>query len=139
MADEPEIAAEEGPQHEGPDPRHWPADETIGGLAEDLRAVQDILALMGKGDPRLSGPHYKHAGLFLQSLEAQLRETLAVALLDAYGIELPEEPEDGRPEGARPDIAVMPAPDPSAPFGNAGKARALGATSGRDQLENPPL
>ena len=92
MTEQPEE--EETPVHDGPDPRRWPGREDIWPLAEDLRQADSMLELLdGKVARDGMPPAFDEARSLLRAIAAGCAGNLAVALLSAYGIPVPEEPE----------------------------------------------
>jgi hypothetical protein len=84
---------EEVPVHEGPDPRGWPGRQDIWPLAEDLRQADAMLELLdGKVARDVPAPAFEEARSLMRAITAECAGKLAVALLAAYGVTLPEEP-----------------------------------------------
>lgn len=91
MTEAPED--EETPLHDGPDPRDWERNSLLSMAAEDVRAADAMLDLLRGTRPRPEMTRgYTEALVFLESVTVQAREVLALQLLNAYKIALPEEP-----------------------------------------------
>jgi hypothetical protein len=82
---------EEVPVHDGPDPHGWPGREDIWPLAEDLRQADAMLELLDGKVARDGMPAaFQEARSLLRAIAVECAGRLAVALLAAYGVPVPE-------------------------------------------------
>lgn len=86
---------------DGPDPHEWERNAELSVAADDVRAADEMLALLRgtRPMPPMSRA-YAEALTVLENTAAQARELLAARLLAAHGIVLPEEPADQATEAA---------------------------------------
>ncbi len=108
----PEPREDEGVQDlSGPDPRTWPAEPDVWDRVQDIRAIDEVLAVLrGEQARETDDPAVLEARRFLAAAAAQQCEELARVLLGMYGVKA------GETAGATP-------------FETAGRPRAFGADS----------
>lgn len=89
--------AQDVPVHEGPEPRTWQSVPAIADLAADVRAVDEMLSTLTGDKPQGGMPLvYDEARAFLLVIARERRTALAMVLLDAYRVPLPEEEPAGQ-------------------------------------------
>jgi hypothetical protein len=119
MTDQTEQPDEDVRVLDGPDPRAWDNGD-IGRACADVEAVLRVQGLRKGGNAY--GNTHDAAGRLLDSLMDAAQAQLAVALLTAYGVPVPER--DGEPDF---------------PFSGAGKPRAFGMATAREDIVAGPL
>lgn len=121
MTDQAEQPDEDVTILNGPDPRTWFDGHPIGRAAEDIEAILRVQVLRKTGG--VFGNAHDVAGRLLDQMLDGAQAELAVALLDAFGVPVPEHG-DG---------------EPAFPFSGAGKPRAFGAAQPRQDIVAGPL
>jgi hypothetical protein len=120
MTEQSEQPQDEPVVLDGPDPRTWFGDHPIGRVAEDIEAILRVQALRKRGN--VFGNAHDAAGQLLDQMLEQAQAGLSLALLTAFGAEVPKH--DG---------------EPAFPFAGAGRPRAFGMAEPREDIVSGPL